>query len=364
MLKKGFIALTLLGLVLFFLPFFGLEPGFVNLGLGFLAISFGTVGTIIAISYENWVEYRNSEVKSAWSVWLGPPLPLQQIGFAALTLLGAVLFFGGGFLPVAGFQIGGNTYTWLGMFLLFFGVGGWFVASLMFGLVSWVAHRKRAGKEKPSNTPRSVVPIRRSVKDYALAMAPIGVFIIVALFSTGVIGRPPDGPYEEFHENGQLAFRTTYKDGERHGPFESYFENGQLSDKGTYNSELGDWRFGELDGLYESYFENGQLMNKSFYKDGNYFGLNEGYYDNGQLRFRTNYDSGEWMRVDGREEWYFPDGRLMSTGIYNMGERCGEWILDKDQSVSPSDVITNFGEEFLALLYDPCPPDLEGEEGN
>ena len=307
MLKKGFIALTLLGLVLFFLPFFGLEPGFVNLGLGFLAISFGTVGTIIAISYENWVEYRNSEVKSAWSVWLGPPLPLQQIGFSALTLLGAVLFFGGWFLPVAGFQIGGNTYTWLGMFLLFFGVGGWFVASLMFGLVSWVAHRKRAGKEKPSNTPRSVVPIRRSVKDYALAMAPIGVFIIVALFSTGVIGRPPDGPYEEFHENGQLAFRTTYKDGERHGPFESYFENGQL-------------------------------------------------------RFRTNYDSGEWMRVDGREEWYFPDGRLMSTGIYNMGERCGEWILDKDQSVSPSDVITNFGEEFLTLLYDPCPPDLE--DGN
>ena len=123
-------------------------------------------------------------------------------------------------------------------------------------------------------------------------------------------------------------------------------------------------RSGDLDGLYESYFENGQLMNKSFYKDGNYFGLNEGYYDNGQLRFRTNYDSGEWMRVDGREEWYFPDGRLSSTGIYNKGERCGEWILDKDQSVSPSDVITDFGEEFLTLTYDPCPPDLEGEEGN
>ena len=237
-------------------------------------------------------------------------------------------------------------------------VGFWF---------TWVlgsAYDKRAGKEKSFNALRSVVPVRRSVKDYALAMAPIGVFIIVALFSTGVIGGPPDGPYEEFHENGQLAFRTTYKDGERHGPFESYFENGQLSDKGTYNSELGDWRFGELDGLYESYFENGQLMNKSFYKDGNYFGLNEGYYDNGQLRFRTNYDSVEWMRVDGREEWYFPDGRLMSTGIYNMGERCGEWILDKDQSVSPSDVITDFGEEFLTLTYDPCPPDLEGEEQN
>ena len=142
MLKKGFIALTLLGLVLFFLPFFGLEPGFVNLGLGFLAISFGTVGTIIAISYENWVEYRNSEVKSAWSVWLGPPLPLQQIGFAALTVLGVVLFFGGGFLP-AGFEIGGNIYTWLGMFLFPLGAAGWFVVAFVSWLVSRGADRKR-----------------------------------------------------------------------------------------------------------------------------------------------------------------------------------------------------------------------------
>ena len=352
MLKKGFIALTLLGVVLFI----GVSVHGIFLAFGFLAILFGTVGTVIAITLEKWVEYRSSEVKSAAVQW--------QIGFAALTVLGAVLFFGGGFLPVAGFEIGGNIYTWLGMFLLFFGVVGWFVASLVFGLVSWVAHRKRAGKEKSFNAPRSVVPGRRSVKDYALAMAPIGVFIIVALFSTGVIGRQTDGTYEDFHENGQLAFKTTYKDGERHGPFEEYYENGQVYEKGTYNSELGDFRWGELDGLYETYFENGQLMNKFFYKDGRQFGLNEGYYDNGQLRFRTNYDGVEWMRVDGREEWYFPDGRLMSTGIYNMGERCGEWILDKDQSVSPSDVITDFGEEVLTLTYDPCPPDLEGEEEN
>ncbi len=169
------------------------------------------------------------------------------------------------------------------------------------------------------------------------------LFTALIAVGCGPEGPPPDGPYEEHYENGQLAFRTTYKDGERHGPFERYYENGQLSDKGTYNSELGDWRFGELDGLYESYFENGQLMNKSFYKDGIQFGFNEGYYENGQLSFRTTYDGGEWMRVDGREEWYFPDGRLMSSGIYNMGERCGEWILDDGEAVT----------------YDPCPPDLE-----
>ena len=376
MLKKGFIALTLLGVVLFFGPIvtgmlgFDVEVGGLAsdlLGLGFGAIGFGIGGTVIAISYEKWVEYRNREVKIAFSV--GGLLSLLQIGFAGVTMLGVLTFVlhftlgSFGLPPVFIFGVRGMEGVGtllIGFFL--FGIGA--VGFSVVDFASRVAHRKRAGKEKSFNAPRSVVPVRRSVKDYALAMAPIGVFIIVALFPTGVIGRPPDGPYEEFHENGQLAYKTTIEDGERHGPFESYFENGQLSEKGTYNSELGDWRFGELDGLYESYFENGQLMNKSFYKDGRQFGLNEGYYDNGQLRFRTNYDSGEWMRVDGREEWYFPDGRLMSTGIYNMGERCGEWILDKDQSVSPSDVITDFGEEFLTLTYDRCPPRLEGEEGN
>ncbi len=168
MLKKGFIALTVLGVVLFFAtcalvnaPFvlvnlgfdLGFDPGFDPvrgtrsnatvllpiLALGFIAISFGIGGTVIAISYEKWVEYRNSEVKSAGE---GALFLLLQIGFAALTVLGVVLFFGGGFLP-AGFEIGGNIYTWLGMFLFPLGAAGWFVVAFVSWLVSRVADRKR-----------------------------------------------------------------------------------------------------------------------------------------------------------------------------------------------------------------------------
>ena len=164
-LKKGFIALTLLGVVLFFAtcalvnaPFvlvnLGFDLGFDPVGwgerladtvllpilaLGFIAISFGIGGTVIAISYEKWVEYRNSEVKSAGE---GALFLLLQIGFAALTVLGVVLFFGGGFLP-AGFEIGGNIYTWLGMFLFPLGAAGWFVVAFVSWLVSRVADRKR-----------------------------------------------------------------------------------------------------------------------------------------------------------------------------------------------------------------------------
>ena len=73
MLKKGSIALTLLGVCLLFaaaveqLRSFGafseLANGLINLGL--LATASGTAGRVIAICYEKWVGYRNHPVKSA-----------------------------------------------------------------------------------------------------------------------------------------------------------------------------------------------------------------------------------------------------------------------------------------------------------
>jgi len=58
----------------------------------------------------------------------------------------------------------------------------------------------------------------------------------------------PDGPYETYHDNGQLLGRGTIKDGEFDGPFEGYWDNGQLSIKGTWKDgeECGEWlEFGE-----------------------------------------------------------------------------------------------------------------------
>ena len=45
---------------------------------------------------------------------------------------------------------------------------------------------------------------------------------------------PPDGPYETFHENGQLEERITFKDGKQSGVWEVYDKNGQLRGRGTY----------------------------------------------------------------------------------------------------------------------------------
>ena len=69
------------------------------------------------------------------------------------------------------------------------------------------------------------------------------------------------GPYESYHDNGQLSEKGTMKDGEIDGPVENYHENSQLWSKGTMKD-------GELDGPYEDYYENGQLKSKGTFKDG------------------------------------------------------------------------------------------------
>ena len=79
----------------------------------------------------------------------------------------------------------------------------------------------------------------------------------------------PDGPYEFYHENGQLSRKGTDTNGKAIGPFKSYHENGQLRSTGNFGSfkDLlpdgdGDRLNTLIDGPYERYDENGQLLRK------------------------------------------------------------------------------------------------------
>ena len=83
----------------------------------------------------------------------------------------------------------------------------------------------------------------------------IGVVLVVGCGSP-----PPDGPYEDYHDNGQLFQKGTYKDGKLNGPYEEYYDNGQLEGKGTFKD-------GVMDGPSEGYHYNGQLREKGTLKD-------------------------------------------------------------------------------------------------
>ena len=45
-----------------------------------------------------------------------------------------------------------------------------------------------------------------------------------------------DGPWVEYHDNGQLFGKGDYKNGKREGPWVTYLHNGQLVDEGTYKN--------------------------------------------------------------------------------------------------------------------------------
>ena len=55
-----------------------------------------------------------------------------------------------------------------------------------------------------------------------------------------------DGPYEEYHDNGELWMKGSCSDGKEDGPFESYHEDGQLESKGSYSrgKKCGEWTEG------------------------------------------------------------------------------------------------------------------------
>ena len=79
------------------------------------------------------------------------------------------------------------------------------------------------------------------------------------------------GTLVEYHDNGQLRVRATFKDGKENGLYEGYYENGQLHFRTTHKNTI-------PDGLWEGFYENGQLKERGNIKDLKQDGLVE-YFD-------------------------------------------------------------------------------------
>jgi len=70
-----------------------------------------------------------------------------------------------------------------------------------------------------------------------------------------------EGPWANYHDNGQLRSKGIYKDGGREGPWVLHNENGQLWSKRTYKD-------GMEDGPWIGYHDTGRLHFEGTYKDG------------------------------------------------------------------------------------------------
>lgn len=68
-----------------------------------------------------------------------------------------------------------------------------------------------------------------------------------------------DEEYVVYHKNGQIAYKTNYKDGKQVGECVCYYENGQIEYKGNYKD-------GEKDGEWVKYYTNGQIRGCKTFK--------------------------------------------------------------------------------------------------
>ena len=123
-----------------------------------------------------------------------------------------------------------------------------------------------------------------------------------------------DGPWELYHENGQIFMKGTYVDGEQEGLWESFHTDGSLRGKGLYMNN-------KRDGIWEYYFPSGGLSEKSNNKNGITIDFEEKYYESGILSSKRNYQNGSW-----EEKQYHENGKLSAEGNIDYGStKKGIW---------------------------------------
>jgi len=93
-------------------------------------------------------------------------------------------------------------------------------------------------------------------------------------------------------------------------PHIEYYDNGNVYIKGQLNSK------GEREGLWEVFYPNGNIHYRTPYKEGKMDGIKERFYENGNIKCRTPYKEG---KEDGIEEWFNEQGNITKTTLWKNG---------------------------------------------
>ena len=122
----------------------------------------------------------------------------------------------------------------------------------------------------------------------------------------------------EYHNNGQVRDKFTYKDGKKDGPQVTYWENGQLDKKGVHKDDkrMGPW---------VEYYRNGQLYEKGTYKNGKKEGPFVSHVGNGVLTTQT-YRDGLLLPTPKPKLVPTPKPKLVPTPFYLYSQQKMERI--------------------------------------
>jgi antitoxin component YwqK of YwqJK toxin-antitoxin module len=127
-----------------------------------------------------------------------------------------------------------------------------------------------------------------------------------------------DGIEEFFYKNGNITKTRLWKDGkliEETKPkltlYIEYYDNGNVRIKGQKNSK------GQRGGIWEWFYRNGNILWRTSYKDGKKDGIEEFFYENGNISMRTPYKEG-W--IDGIQTFYDEQGNITETRLWKDGK--------------------------------------------
>jgi antitoxin component YwqK of YwqJK toxin-antitoxin module len=127
-----------------------------------------------------------------------------------------------------------------------------------------------------------------------------------------------DGPYVDYHSNGRVFAKGTYKNGIKEGEWVWYDVYGE-----RFPDISGTYKNGKQEGSRIGYFKNGLLRQKGNYKNGNREGPWAYYYENGQLMrkgtFKNGFRNGAWV-------YYNEDGTLnkFATGTFKNEKKVSD----------------------------------------
>lgn len=148
------------------------------------------------------------------------------------------------------------------------------------------------------------------------------------------------GPWEFFHDNGQLKSKGTFNDkGGKEGEWMYYYTNGTPKERSTFVNDLPEgksttwfdngnlseedfYRQGKLNGETKTYFFNGLPKTVEHYKDDLKDGEMRSYTYDGFLNYVLNYIDDE---PEGEAKFYYNNGKVEATKTFAAGKLNGPY---------------------------------------
>ena len=144
------------------------------------------------------------------------------------------------------------------------------------------------------------------------------------------------GRWKFFYDNGLVKLDGVYKDDKRNGYFKDYDEQGQLLTVKKYANDIEEKEAPELASLSvkTDYYPTGKVKTVASYNGDVPEGVRREYAEDGKIIagyiFHQGKMTGEGIvdeegTQDGPWKEYYEDGTTRSAGVYDKGNRIGEW---------------------------------------